>query len=257
MKTTRSIAITRALPSSINRCELTYHARVPIDVERARRQHAEYQRILAAHGYEVIELREEPGLPDSVFVEDAAVVLDECAIITRPGAESRRAEIPSIRAVLGGYRELHQIEEPGTLDGGDVLRLGRRIFVGLSTRTNQDALEQMRKILQPYDYEVIAMNVNGSLHLKSAATEVADDLVVVDSNVIDPTILGVQYIEVHAKAANMLRVNGGVLCPAAGADVVARIEAAGVHVQLVDNSELAKAEGGLTCCSLLFRRNPV
>jgi dimethylargininase len=252
MNPTRSIAITRALPASINRCELTYHTRTPIDLARARAQHAEYQRVLARHGYEVIELPEEPELPDSVFVEDAAVVLDECAIITRPGAESRRAEIPTIRAALARYRELHEINEPGTVDGGDVLRLGRRIFVGLSTRTNQDGIEQLRSIVKPYDYQVVAVVVNGSLHLKSSVTVVADDLVVIDTEVLDPGLFGVRSIEVPANAANMLRVNGGVLCPVTGASVVAKLEAHGVQVELVDNSELAKAEGGLTCCSLLF-----
>jgi dimethylargininase len=255
MNKPRSIAITRALPASINRCELTYHDRVPIDVARARAQHAAYQLVLARHGYEVVELPEEPKLPDSVFVEDAAVVLDECAIITRPGAESRRAEIPSIRTALARYRELHEIKEPGTLDGGDVLQLGRRLFVGLSTRTDQDGIEQLRKIVKPFDYEVVAVDVDGSLHLKSAVTEVADDLIVVDVDVIDPGVFGVRYVEVPPNAANMLRVNGVVLCPLAGATVAARLEAHGVRVELVDNSELAKAEGGLTCCSLLFDAN--
>lgn len=252
MDTSRSIAITRALPASINRCQLTYHDRVPIDLTRARAQHAAYQRVLERHGYDVIELPEEPELPDSVFVEDAAVVLDECAIITRPGAESRRAEIPSIQAALAHYRELHEISEPGTLDGGDVLRLGRRLFVGLSTRTNADGIEQLRNIVRPYEYEVVDVEVNGSLHLKSAVTAVADDLVVVDADALDPAIFGVRYVEVPGNAANMLRLNGVVLCPLTGASVVAELEARGVKVELVDNSELAKAEGGLTCCSLLF-----
>jgi dimethylargininase len=256
MNTSRSIAITRALPASINRCELTYHDRVPIDLARARAQHAEYQRVLARHGYEVIELAEEPELPDSVFVEDAAVVIDECAIITRPGAASRRGEIPSIRDALARFRELHEIREPGTLDGGDVLRLGRRMFVGLSTRTNQDGIEQLRNIVRPYDYEVVAVEVRGSLHLKSAVTEVADDLLVIDTEVIDPAIFGARYIEVAANAANMLRVNGGVLCPPTAVSAVAQLEAKGVRVEVVDNSELAKAEGGLTCCSLLFDMGP-
>jgi dimethylargininase len=247
-----SIAITRAVPRSLNRCELTYQGRVPIDIERARRQHAEYRRALAAHGCEVIELPEEPELPDSVFVEDAAVVFAERAIITRPGAESRRSEIPSIRAALSQYRELYQINEPGTLDGGDVLRLGRRVFVGVSTRTNHEAIAQLRAILQPFDYEVITVDVNGSLHLKSAVTAVADDLVVVNVDVIDPTIFGTRYLEVAANAANMLRVNNTVFCPASAPGAAKQLAAEGLNVQLVENSELAKAEGGLTCCSLIF-----
>ena len=252
MTTTRSIAITRAVPSSLNQCELTYHTRVPIDVERARRQHAEYQRVLRAHGYEVIELPEEPELADSVFVEDVAVVFEECAVITRPGAESRRAEIPSIRAILARYRELREITEPGTLDGGDVLRIGRRVFVGLSSRTNREGVEQLRAILNPYGYGVIGVNVNGSLHLKSAVTDVADDLIVIDPIAIDPAVFNTRCLEVPGDAANMLRVKDSVLCPPTAAHLEARLQAEGLQVEVVDNSELAKAEAGLTCCSLLF-----
>ena len=247
-----TIAITRAVPASLNRCELTYHTRVPIDVERARKQHAEYQRALSARGCEVIELPELPDQADSVFVEDTAVVFDECAVITRPGAESRRAEVPSIRTALAHYRELHEIRAPGTLDGGDVLRIGRRVFVGISTRTNHEAIEQMRGILSPFGYKVIAVEVEGSLHLKSSVTAVTDDLIVIDTRTIDPAIFDMRYIEVPAAAANMLRVKDTVFCPTPGEPVVARLEEEGLNVLVLDNSELAKAEGGLTCCSLIF-----
>ena len=248
----RLTAITRAVPASLNRCELTYHKREPIDVDRARRQHAEYQRVLTKQGYHVIELPEEPELADSVFVEDTAIVFDECAVITRPGAVSRRAEIPSMRAALKRYRDLHEISEPGTLDGGDVMQLGRRVFVGVSTRTNHQAIDQLRDILRPFGYDVIAVEVNGSLHLKSSVTAVRDDLIVLDRNVIDPAIFGVRHIEVPGDAANMLRLEDAVLCPTTAAGVVPQLEAEGLSVQIVDNSELAKAEGGLTCCSLIF-----
>jgi dimethylargininase len=250
-----SIAITRPVPASIAGCELTFQSRVPIDIDRARSQHTEYQRVLAKLGCEIIELPEEPEMPDSVFVEDAAVVFDELGIITRPGAASRRAEVPSVRAALEQYRALHEISAPGTLDGGDVLRLGRRVFVGLSTRTNEEAVAQMRKILGAYDYDVVAVNVRGTLHLKSVATAIGEDLVVVDTSAIDPRIFGARYIEVPADAANMLRVNGAVLAPVTAAPFVPKIEAEGVSVELLDNSELAKAEGALTCCSLIFRGN--
>jgi dimethylargininase len=250
------IAITRAVPESINRCELTYHARVPIDIARARLQHANYQRILADLGCEVIELPELPELADSVFVEDAAVVFDECAVITRPGAESRRAEIPSVREALAPYRTLFEISAPGTLDGGDVLGIGRRVFVGLSTRTNREAIEQLRGILAPFGYEVIAVQVQSALHLKSVVTAISDDLIVIDAQQIDPAIFGTRYISVPADAANMLRVRDTVLCPMSAAPFTTRLEAEGLNVQLVDNSELAKAEAALTCCSLIFRVDP-
>ena len=250
-----TIAITRAVPASIVNCELTFQSRVPIDIDRARSQHADYQRMLTKLGCEIIELPEEPDMPDSVFVEDAAVVFDDLAIITRPGAASRRAEIPSVRAALTSYRPLHEITAPGTLDGGDVLRLGRRVFVGLSTRTNEAAVSQMRNILSAYDYEVVAVSVRGTLHLKSVATAIGDDLVVVDTSAVEPGIFAARYIEVAADAANMLRVHGTVLAPATAAPVLPRLEAEGLSVELLDNSELAKAEGALTCCSLIFRGN--
>jgi dimethylargininase len=249
----RSIAITRAVPASLAHCELTYQARVPIDVERARRQHAEYQSVLEQHGYEVIELPEAPELADSVFVEDAAVVLDECAVITRPGAASRRPEVPAIRAALAPFRSLVEISEPATLDGGDVLVIGRRIFVGLSQRTNRAAVEQLRALLRPFDYEVIPVAISEALHLKTAVTAVADDLIVIDPQAVDPAVFGTRYVEVAPDAANMLRLHDVVLCPPTAVPFLARLEAEGLSLQVVDNSELAKAEGGLTCCSLIFR----
>ncbi|HEX6066668.1 MAG TPA: arginine deiminase family protein [Longimicrobiales bacterium] len=249
---TRIIAITRAVPASIAECELTFQSRVPIDIERARIQHAEYQRVLTELGCQIVELPEEPNMPDSVFVEDTAVVFDELAIITRPGAESRRAEIPSVRTALARYRALHEIAGNGTLDGGDVLRLGRRVFVGLSTRTNAEGVAQMRSILREFDYDVVSVAVSGTLHLKSVATAIAEDLVVVDPNAIDPASFGTRYVEVAGDAANMLRVDDTVLAPATAARFAARIAEEGLNVELIDNSELAKAEGALTCCSLIF-----
>ncbi|HET9440122.1 MAG TPA: arginine deiminase family protein [Longimicrobiales bacterium] len=246
------IAITRAVPAALAECELTYQTRVPIDVGRARRQHAEYQRVLQQHGYDVIELPEAPELADSVFVEDAAIVLDECAVITRPGAASRRPEVPTIRAALAPFRVLHEIREPATLDGGDVLILGRSIFVGLSKRTNRAAVEQLREIVRGFDYEVIPVPIDGALHLKSAITAAADELVVIAAGTVDPAVFGKPYIEVDAEAANMLRLHDVVLCPPPAAHYIPQLAAEGINVQVVDNSELAKAEGGLTCCSLIF-----
>ena len=229
---------------------------MPISVERARRQHAEYQRALAALGCEVIELPEEPACPDSVFVEDTAVVFDECAVLARPGAESRRAETASVRAVLARYRRLHVIEAPATLDGGDVLRVGRRVFVGLSTRTNAEASEQLSELLQAPGYEVVPVSVEGCLHLKSAVSVVAHDLIVVHPDAVDPNVFGMSYVAVPLATANMLLVNGTVLCPAVARAAARQLERVGLRVQLIDNSELARAEGGLTCCSLILGKKP-
>ncbi|HZM17345.1 MAG TPA: arginine deiminase-related protein, partial [Candidatus Krumholzibacteria bacterium] len=121
---------------NLDRCELTYRARSFIDADRAREQHRQYERLLQELGAEVVSLPAEPDLPDAVFVEDAAVVLDECALVPHMGAPTRRPESASLAAALAAYRDLVHLPPPGTLDGGDVLLLGRTLFVGLSTRTD-------------------------------------------------------------------------------------------------------------------------
>ena len=133
------IAITRPVSETIDRCELTNLERVPINLKRAIFQHQAYEETLRTLGVEVLALPEEPDLPDAVFVEDAAVVLDECAIITRPGADSRLPETESVARALAPYRTLYSIQAPGRLDGGDVLVAGKQIWVGLATRSNQSA----------------------------------------------------------------------------------------------------------------------
>src|SRR5512133_1810858 len=130
------VAVTRKVSPAIGRCELTHLDRTPIDAGVAMQQHERYEEALTALGYEVRGLEAEPDLPDSVFVEDAAIVLDEVAVITRPGAESRRPETTSIAAALREHRPLAEITEPATLDGGDVLRIGRNLYIGISGRTN-------------------------------------------------------------------------------------------------------------------------
>src|SRR5262249_8065631 len=151
--------------------ELTYLERQPIDVEKARVQHEQYERLLekAAH-CTVVRAQAAHDLPDAVFVEDTAVVLDEVAVIMRPGAASRRGETQAVADVLSDFRELRRIEAPGTVDGGDVLFCGRRAFVGRTSRTNDEGIGQMQRILAPFGYSVHAVTVSGCLHLKSAAT---------------------------------------------------------------------------------------
>ena len=144
------IAITREVSSSINQCELTNLEREPIDYERACEQHAQYESALKHLGVAVLSLPEEPTLADSVFLEDTALVLDECAIITRPGADSRRPETESIAKVLAPYRRLFFIEAPARVDGGDILRIGKKIYVGISTRSDTNAIEQMQDFLAPF-----------------------------------------------------------------------------------------------------------
>lgn len=254
--TQTKIAITRQVSRAIIRCELTHLDRQPIDLDLARRQHHHYETVLAALGCQVIQLPEEPELPDSVFVEDAAIVLDEVAIITRPGADSRKPETYSIARALVPYRTLVTIEASGTVDGGDVLTVGKDIYVGLSTRSNQQAVEQMAKALNPYGYRVQALHVNDCLHLKSAVTEIAEDTLLINPTWIDRSLFsGYRLIEIDPSepyAANVVRIGGAIVYPIDYPRTQVKIEAAGVTVHNVNVSELIKAEGAVTCCSLIF-----
>jgi dimethylargininase len=250
------IALTREVPERICECELTHLERVPIDRARAVAQHDRYERALRAAGCTVERLPATPQLPDSVFVEDAAVVFGPVAVIARPGASSRRAETPSVAGTLSKYRPLRFIEAPGTLDGGDVLRAGRRVYVGLSSRTNRAGTEQLRALLLPFDYEVDTIETRGCLHLKSAVTALADDRLLVNPEWVDVLqfdayrLIAIDPAEPFA--ANVLRIGDTVLCAEAFPATRSRLEAGGLKTVAIDVSELAKAEAGLTCCSLIM-----
>jgi dimethylargininase len=252
------IAVTREVSSAMSHCELTHLERAVIDIDLARRQHDAYEQALRNAGCRIERLPEEPGLPDSVFVEDTALVLDEVAVITRPGARSRRAETASIAAALGRYRKLVRIERPGTLDGGDVLRIGRALHVGTSSRSNASGLEQLRALLAPFGYRVRAVPVTGCLHLKTAVTQVADDRLLINSRYVEPghfpMMQCTEVDESEPLGANALRVGAGVILPASQPRTGDILRRQGIAVHTVDMSEMEKAEGGVTCCSLLIDR---
>jgi dimethylargininase len=250
------IAITREISPAIARCELTHLARQPIDLPAARRQHEAYEGRLRESGCSVLRLTADDGMPDSVFVEDVAVVFDEVAVITRPGAGSRHVEIPAIAETLGGYRRLQYIEPPGTLDGGDVLTMGHHVFIGQSRRTNWDAISQMKEILKPHGYAVDGVLVRHCLHLKSAVTALSDGCVLLNP-AWAPTdrFREFEMIETDPAepfGANALRINDLVIYPSMFPKTLARLQDRGIRVVAVDSSELAKAEGGVTCCSVIF-----
>ena len=253
------IAITRDVSPTLAGCELSYLPRTAIDIDIAGAQHRAYQDALSALGCRVIALPSETDLPDSVFVEDVAIVLDEIAILTRPGAESRRAESPSIAAALTPYRPLRAIEAPGTLDGGDVLRIGRTLYVGQSRRSNASGIAQLRDLSAGFGYTVRAVPIAGCLHLKSAVTQLADDTLLLQPEWIDRAafrefrIIEIDPDEPHA--ANALRVGEGVIFPSCFPRTQQRMEKAGINAICVDVSELQKAEGAVTCCSLVFRES--
>jgi len=250
-----AVAITRAISDGLAACELTYRERVPIDVEVARTQHRAYERALSAAGYGVQQLASDAAMPDSVFVEDMAVVFDEVAILTNPGAESRRREMPAIATALKPYRPLAAIDPPGTVDGGDVLVAGRQVFVGRSTRTNAAAIAQMRRILTPFGYTVVDTAVRECLHLKSAVTAIDVDRLLVNPAWIDRAAFdGFTLVEVapdEPSAANVLRLADRLIAASAFPRTADRLAALGIRVDRVDASELAKAEGAVTCCSLI------
>jgi dimethylargininase len=240
-------------------CQLTHLARLPIDVDLAREQHRAYELALAGAGYLVERIVDGPGavadMPDRVFVEDIAIVFDELAIVTRPGAESRRAEVPAVADILGRYRPLRFIDAPGTVDGGDVLVAGRRVFVGRSSRTNEAGILQMRRFLGPLGYTVCQLEIDGCLHLKSAVTSLAGDLLLVNSQWVDTSsFTGFVRVEVdpfEPSAANALQLDDRIIFSSSFPRTADRLAARGLRVQIVDTSEVAKAEGAVTCCSLI------
>ena len=250
------IALTREVSPSLLECELTHLGRAPIDIGLAREQHRAYEQALRDLGCRVERLPAEPGLPDAVFVEDTAVVVPELGVVTRPGAASRRPETESMAAALARYRRLALVDPPGTLDGGDVLRVGRRLFVGRSSRSNESGVSSLRQALAPFGYTVSSVGLEGCLHLKSAVSEVAPGILLVNPAWVDPGAFeAAELVEIDPQephAANVLRVGDRVLAAAAFPRTRARLEAQGIAVVSVDMSELAKAEGAVTCCSVLL-----
>jgi dimethylargininase len=252
------VAVTRDVSPTFADCELTHRPRDPIDVANAVAEHALYEQALRSLGATVVRAPAEPTLPDAVFVEDAAIVLDEVALMTRPGAPSRRPEVESLATVLVKYRPLQRLQEPSTLDGGDVLRLSRTVYVGLSSRTNRHAIAELETLLGEWDYEVSPVPLNGCLHLKSAVTQVGENLLLINERMVSPDCFGpmdrVSVDPAEPDGANALWIAGGVavVYPAHYPRTAERLDRAGVRVVAVPSTEVAKAEGGVTCCSLLF-----
>ncbi len=249
-------AITRAVSPAIVSCELSFIDRKPIALATAQEQHQAYEKLLEKLGARVISLPAEPDLPDSMFVEDPAIVLDELAVILPLGTATRRREAPSLAQALARFRKLEHVSLPGTLEGGDVLGIGRQLFAGLTQRSNAEGIRQLAAILAPHNYEVIAVPVTGCLHLKSAVTHLGRNTLLANRRWFDTKpLLGHAWIDVdptEPHAANALALGGTIIFPASFPRTRARIEARGFHVTPLDISELQKAESGLTCSSLIF-----
>ncbi len=250
------IAITRPISPAFADGERTHIERRPIDLTAANLEHAAYEDALRRLGASVVHAPAAPGQPDAVFVEDTAIVLDEVAVIARSGAPSRRPETIGIAQLLRSYRPLHHLEAPATLDGGDVVRLGRAVYVGHSSRTNVDGIAQLQMLLKPWHYRVVPVDVTGCLHLKSALTAVGDNRLLINRRWTNASAFeGNELIDVAVDepfGANALLVRDSVIYPSHFPRTTERLERAGIHVIRTTCSEIAKAEGAVTCCSLVF-----
>jgi dimethylargininase len=249
-------AVAREVSSSYAGC-LRSDAASRIDVGRARAQHAAYVEALRSAGIEVTVLAADDACPDCCFIEDTAVITGENALATRPGAPARRAEVPAVEAALGRELRVQPMEEPCTLDGGDVLRAGSVLFVGLSARTNVAGAERLRDVARLDGLEVALLEVRGGLHLKSACTLVTGGLLVYDAALLAQVDLralcatGLSCVVAEEPSgANVLALGDVVLVSAAAPRTAARLAAQGVAVQTVDVSEMHKGDGALTCLSL-------
>ncbi len=251
------IALTHVVPDSLERCELTWIDRRPIDLERAREQHAAYCQALERHGLQVHTLDANANHPDACFIEDVAVVLDEFAIMTSMGTPSRTAEVQGMEPVLARYRGIERIHLPATLEGGDVFTIGRTIYVGLSKRTNRAGITALASIVKHHGYHVQPIQVHGCLHLKTACTPLDDETVLLNPEWIDPAPLNVlKHVEACPEepgAANVVAMGGVVLQSSSAVRTAERLADHGHVVAPIDISEFEKAEAGLTCLSLILR----
>ena len=251
------IAMTREINAAMDSCELTFLARDKIDMDLAEQQHQQYQSALSSLGCEIVIVPTELDLADSVFIEDIAVVLDEIAVLCRPATALRGQEVSGVEEVLQHYRTLVSIQSPGTLEGGDLLRVGKVIYAGLSTRSNQNGIEQLRHIVADYGFSVETVETEKCLHLKSAVSEVAPGMLLINPDWINRSAFkNYELIDVdkgEAHAANALLVGQNVIYPSSFPRTAEKLVNAGLDVTLVNVSELQKAEGAVTCCSLIFK----
>jgi dimethylargininase len=217
-------------------------------------QHEAYVATLRGLGLEVEVLDPLPGHPDAYFVEDAALVFPELAVVTRPGADPRRAEAEALAPHLARHRPLVRLEAPATLDGGDVLTVGRQVFVGISERTNREGADQLARILAPHGYTVVPVPVSAGLHFKSSVNWVGGDTLLLTPGFADREALaGFRHLVVdpgEAYAANTLWINGTLLTPSGFPGTRALLASAGLPIVALDMSETRKMDGGLTCLSL-------
>ena len=256
------IALTHQVSERITQCEVNFREREPIDVELARQQHEGYCQWLAQAGCEVVTLDINADFPDSVFVEDNAVVVDEVAVITPMGVASRRGEVVRMAPVLAQYRPVVRLIDVGgplaTLEGGDVLQVGRKLWVGHSTRTNTAGVKALQEILAPHGYEVFAVPLRGTLHLKSALGSLDPETMVINREALSTEhFSGYKFIDVapeEPRAANVLRVDDKIAIYSGYTRTLEILRRAGYDPAPIEMSELIKADSGMTCSSIVFNK---
>lgn len=252
----RGFALVRIPASNLADGELTHLERMPVDQALADRQWDNYCAALVAEGWETIEVDAALELADSVFVEDAVVMFGDLAVLTSPGAESRRPEIPAVEATVRSIPgvTVRRIELPGTLEGGDVLKVDDVVYVGASSRTNAEGIRQLRALLAPHGYRVVAVPVGGALHLKSAATALPDGTVIGDPELVDARLFP-RFLAVPERTgvAVVQLSDETLLMSAAAPATAAMVSGLGYRVVTVDISEFEKLEGCVTCLSVRVR----
>ena len=249
-------ALTRGLPESFLAATVEAPPEVPIDLALARRQHRAYVEALSSLGLAVTLLPPDESHPDCCFVEDCVLWAEGVALVANLGAPSRRGEERAVAEALRPYARLEAMQAPATLDGGDCLRIGKRIFVGQSQRTNALGLERVREVFGPMGYEVVPVPVAGSLHLKCICSKLSEEAVLLAEGTMSPDVFrGLQVVLVphrEAYAANCVAVGGTALISRGFPETERAVRAAGLDTVALDNSEIRKADGSLTCSSVLF-----
>lgn len=253
----RRVALVRIPASNLDEGELTHLERRPVDKARADEQWDNYCAALVAEGWETVEVDAAPELADSVFVEDAVVFFGDLAVITSPGAESRRPEIEAVERTVRGIPGITivRIDGPGTLDGGDVLKVDSTVYVGASSRTNAEGIRQLRALLTPHGYSVVAVPVTKGLHLKSTMTALPDGTIIGDPTLVDVPSLFPAFLPVpEREGVAVVELSGESLLMASSAPKTAEmLSGLGYRVVTVDISEFEKLEGCVTCLSVRVR----
>lgn len=251
--------ITHKPSPSLEQCELTFVDSKPIDINKAQKEHEAYCEMLKQCGANIITLEDNMDLPDSVFVEDPIIVFDEVAVLTSMGVESRRKESELMEKTFSQYREIKRIELPAQIEGGDVLKIGKKVFVGKSARTNAQGIRDLREIMTPYGYEVIAVKVSGCLHLKTGCTALDEETILLNPEWLDSKVfVGFRQVIVPKEepfGANILKINDTICMNEAFAKTIELVKSLGYKVKTTDITEFVKAEAGLTCMSVPFLEN--